>query len=93
MDAKELKQHIIDTYGLLDKQVVVYEPEPSDDPNEGFDSYQLEFTNGKGNDVCWVEWRERDKEYQVTLRGGYQNSEDMAILQIAQKIIDSGILK
>lgn len=93
MNAKELKQHIIDTYGLLDKQVVAHVPGPSDDPEEGFDTYGLEFTNGKGRDVCWVEWREKHKEYQITLQGGYQTSEHIQIMQIAQKIIDSGVLK
>ena len=31
MNANELKKHIIDTYGLLDKQVVAHEPESIDD--------------------------------------------------------------
>jgi hypothetical protein len=93
MNAKELKQHIVDTYGLLEKQVVAHVPEEGEDGDEGFDYYGLEFTDCSGIDVCWVEWREKYKEYQVTVQGGWQNSEDMQIMQIAQKVIESDVLK
>lgn len=93
MNANELKQHIVETYGLLDKQVVAHVPEENEDSDEGFDTYQLIFANCSGKDVCWVEWQIRFNEYQVAVEAGSKNSEDMQIMQIAQKIIDSDVLK
>lgn len=83
MTAQELKQKIVDNYGLLPKQAFV---------DRGMTKYQVRLCSGSGIPRAWVV-STPDCEYGVSIAGGWTTPEDAIeaarLIEIAAQIIQN----